>query len=146
MYTIDWSDIQHCHNPNTELWDRTNGRLYRVSWAATFKPAHVNLGAKSDAELAALHTHRNEWHVRMARRLLQERAAHRPLEARALATRAWGVAPFNVYAATETNHYVITVTNDEVEFWCNDNDMFWGHAFSVEGTLERGITRVTLEG
>lgn len=86
MYTIDWSDIQHCHNPNTELWDRTNGRLYRVSWAATFKPAHVNLGAKSDAELAALHTHRNEWHVRMARRLLQERAAHRPLEARALAT------------------------------------------------------------
>lgn len=32
------------------------------------------------------------------------------------------------------------------EFWCNDNDMFWGHAISVEGTLERGITRVTLEG
>ena len=32
------------------------------------------------------------------------------------------------------------------EFWCNDNDMFWGHAISVEGTLQRGITRVTLEG
>jgi hypothetical protein len=32
------------------------------------------------------------------------------------------------------------------EFWCNENDMFWGHAISVEGTLERGITRVTLEG
>jgi hypothetical protein len=32
------------------------------------------------------------------------------------------------------------------EFWCNDNDMFWGHAITVEGTLERGITSVTLEG
>jgi len=85
VYIIDWSDIQHCHNPRDEVWDRTNGRLYRVSWAATWRPAKVNLGARSDAELAALHLHRSEWHVRVARRVLQHRAAQRTLEPIAVA-------------------------------------------------------------
>jgi len=80
VYTIDWSDIQHCHNPRDELWDRTNGRLYRVSWAATYKPTKVDLSAMTDGQLAALHTHASEWYVRTARRLLQERAATRPIE------------------------------------------------------------------
>lgn len=86
VYTIDWSDTQHCHNPNSELWDRSNGRLYRVSWAATYQPKQVNLGAMTDAQLAALHTHRNEWFVRVARRILQERAATRTLDIAALAS------------------------------------------------------------
>ncbi len=85
VYAIDWSDIQHCHNPRDEVWDRTNGRLYRVSWAATYQPVKVDLHAKSDRELAALHTHKNEWFVRTARRLLQERAAARAIEPAALA-------------------------------------------------------------
>ena len=84
VYVIDWSDTQHCHNPNAELWDRSNGRLYRISWAATYRPTKVDLAAKTDAELAALHTHKNEWFVRTARRVLQERAASRPLDAGAL--------------------------------------------------------------
>ncbi len=75
VYVIDWSDRQHCHNPATEIWDRTNGRLYRLVWAETFRPVTVDLTAKTDAQLVALHTHRNEWFVRTARRLLQERAA-----------------------------------------------------------------------
>jgi hypothetical protein len=49
VYVIDWSDTQHCHNPATEIWDRTNGRLYRVAWAETFRPVTVNLAAKTDA-------------------------------------------------------------------------------------------------
>ena len=85
VYTIDWSDNQHCHNPRDEIWDRTTGRLYRVSWAATYKPAKIDLGAMTDAQLAALHTHKSEWHVRVARRVLQERAAARAIDAGALA-------------------------------------------------------------
>ncbi|MDP3072735.1 MAG: DUF1080 domain-containing protein [Opitutaceae bacterium] len=84
VYTIDWSDTQHCHNPRDEIWDRTTGRLYRVSWAATYKPTKVDLGAMTDAQLAALHTHKSEWFVRTARRVLQERAATRPIDAGAL--------------------------------------------------------------
>jgi putative membrane-bound dehydrogenase-like protein len=84
VYVIDWTDRQHCHSPHDERWDRTNGRIYRVAWAETFKPVRVDLRARSDAELVALHTHKNEWHVRTARRLLQERAAAGKIDASAL--------------------------------------------------------------
>jgi putative membrane-bound dehydrogenase-like protein len=84
VYVIDWSDRQHCHNPATEVWDRSNGRLYRVAWAETFRPVTVDLGAETDAELVALHAHRNEWFVRTARRLLEERAAAGTLDPAAL--------------------------------------------------------------
>jgi putative membrane-bound dehydrogenase-like protein len=85
VYICDWSDTQHCHNPRDEVWDRTNGRMYRVAWAASFKPVKVDLAAKSDVELAALHAHRSEWFVRTARRLLQERAAKRAIAPEAVA-------------------------------------------------------------
>jgi putative membrane-bound dehydrogenase-like protein len=85
VYIIDWVDRQHCHTPSDEKWDRTNGRVYRVSWADTYKPAKVDLNAKSDAELAALHEHKSEWFVRTARRLLQERGAKGAVAPAALA-------------------------------------------------------------
>ncbi len=74
VYIIDWVDPQHCHNPNTERWDRTNGRIYRMQWQATFKPVKVNLGALSDVELVEQLKHKNQWYARTARRLLHERA------------------------------------------------------------------------
>jgi putative membrane-bound dehydrogenase-like protein len=74
VYIIDWVDPQHCHNPNTERWDRTNGRIYRMQWQATFKPVKVNLGAMSDVELVKQLKHKNQWYARTARRLLHERA------------------------------------------------------------------------
>src|SRR4030095_10405421 len=70
-----WYDSQHCHNPNVERWERESGRVYRLAYAATYKPVKVDLGALDDAQLVALHTHKNEWYVRTARRLLAERAA-----------------------------------------------------------------------
>lgn len=75
VYIIDWVDRQHCHNPRAEQWDRSNGRIYRVSWAETYRPVSVDLGVKSDEELLALQTHQNRWYARTARRLLQHRAA-----------------------------------------------------------------------
>lgn len=74
-YVIDWCDKQHCHTPNDEKWDRSNGRIYRISWAKTYKPVKVDLGKMSDVELAQLQTHKNEWLVRMGRKVLMERAA-----------------------------------------------------------------------
>ncbi|HEV7402528.1 MAG TPA: PVC-type heme-binding CxxCH protein [Chthoniobacteraceae bacterium] len=75
VYMVDWCDLQHCHNPAPDKWDRTNGRVYRVSWAETYKPVKVDLGTMSDLELAKLHTHLNDWYPRQARGLLQARAA-----------------------------------------------------------------------
>lgn len=74
VYIIDWYDQQHCHTPIEEKWDRTNGRIYRVSWAATYKPVKVDLSKMSDLELAKLQTHEDDWYRRQARRLLMERA------------------------------------------------------------------------
>ncbi len=74
VYFIDWYDMQHCHNPNVERWDRSNGRIYRMQWQATYKPVKVDLAAKSAVELVELQTHKNQWYARTARRLLHERA------------------------------------------------------------------------
>jgi len=73
VYVIDWYDQQHCHNPNTERWDRSNGRIYRLQYEATYRSARVDLGSKTGLELVALLTNRNEWYARTALRLLNER-------------------------------------------------------------------------
>src|SRR5207249_7032424 len=80
VYVIDWYDQQHCHNPNTERWDRGNGRIYRIEYASTYKPRQVDLGGLKDAGLAELQLNKNEWFVRTARRLLHERAQSRAIE------------------------------------------------------------------
>ena len=74
VYMIDWVDLQHCHNPNTERWDRGNGRIYRLQYADTFRPVKVDLSRRTDLELVELLGHKNHWYGRTARRLLHERA------------------------------------------------------------------------
>ena len=74
VHLIDWYDRNACHRTNPEIWDRSNGRVYRVSYG-DIKPIGVDLSKKKNVQLAKLHLHENEWYVRMARRLLQERAA-----------------------------------------------------------------------
>ena len=75
VYVIDWYDAQHCHNPNDSRWERGDGRIYRIAWAATYKPVKCDLGSMPDAELVGLMGHPNAWWERTARRVLQERAA-----------------------------------------------------------------------
>ncbi|MCA9150322.1 MAG: DUF1080 domain-containing protein, partial [Planctomycetales bacterium] len=75
VYISDWYDPRHCHNPNVEHWDRGNGRIYRMQYDATYRPQVVDYQSASDDQLVAAHSHKNEWHVRTARRLLAERAA-----------------------------------------------------------------------
>ena len=72
VYMIDWYDEQACHLTNPEIWDRTNGRLFRVSYGEP-APLRVDLGALKERELIELCLHPNDWYVRTARRLLAER-------------------------------------------------------------------------
>src|SRR5207245_8115252 len=65
-----------CHN--YEAVDRGNGRIYKITYggaASGHKPFHEDLAKLSDAALVQRQLHTNDWHVRHARRLLQERAA-----------------------------------------------------------------------
>lgn len=75
VYVIDWYDKQACHTGNIDVWDRTNGRIYKVSHRGTKPVVGIDLQKKTDAELVQYQLHENEWYVRHARRILQERAA-----------------------------------------------------------------------
>lgn len=83
-YVIDWYDKQACHLKQPEVWDRSNGRVYKISYngsssGATEKP--LDLSKLSSEELVKLQLHPNDWYVRHARRLLQERGDDRKAQA-----------------------------------------------------------------
>ncbi|MBX3742831.1 MAG: c-type cytochrome [Akkermansiaceae bacterium] len=79
MYLTDWYDEQTCHNVNGEVWDRSNGRIYKITYG-TPEVKSVDLKKSTDAELVAFQMHKNDWFVRTARRMLQQRAADGTLD------------------------------------------------------------------
>lgn len=71
VFVSDWSDTGECH---TYKPDKTSGRIYKISFGMpNTKP--VDLEKLSNAELVELQLHKNDFCVRHARRILQERAA-----------------------------------------------------------------------
>lgn len=72
VYVSDWSDTGECHDyKNTH---RETGRLYRIVYG-NLRSKAVDIASLSNAELVKRQLHKNDWHVRHARRVLQERAA-----------------------------------------------------------------------
>lgn len=72
LYMIDWYDKNQCHHFNVEGHDRTNGRIFRVTFGDR-KPPRVNLAALSSAELAAKLSDPDPFVARHALRILRER-------------------------------------------------------------------------
>jgi putative membrane-bound dehydrogenase-like protein len=70
VFVSDWHDTGECHD-----YDRVEpcGRIFKVTFG---QPTAVStdLSTLTDAELVRLQLHKNDWWVRGARRLLQERA------------------------------------------------------------------------
>jgi putative membrane-bound dehydrogenase-like protein len=73
VYFIDWYDKQSCHRNEPEIWDRTNGRVYKIVHKDTKPRKGFDLGKSTNDELIALLSSKNSWDVRHARRILQER-------------------------------------------------------------------------
>ncbi|MEW6305244.1 MAG: PVC-type heme-binding CxxCH protein [Verrucomicrobiota bacterium] len=72
VFMSDWNDTGECHSyVNTR---RGTGRLFKVTYG-TPRATQPDVSKLGDAELVALHLHKNDWWVRHARRVLQERAA-----------------------------------------------------------------------
>lgn len=71
VYLIDWYDKNACHRTNPEIWDRTNGRIYRIVYGEA-SPQAFDATEWYEAQLLAAHEHDNEWYVRMARKLLMQ--------------------------------------------------------------------------
>lgn len=72
VYASDWSDTGECHS--TRNTRRQTGRIYRLTYLST-ELDRVNVAESTDEELVALQLHDNDWFVRHARRILQERKA-----------------------------------------------------------------------
>lgn len=79
VYFCDWYDTRHCHNPGVEVWDRGNGRIYRMQYDATYRPPQIDWHRAIDQELIEAQRHPNDWHARTARRVLAERHVKEPL-------------------------------------------------------------------
>jgi putative membrane-bound dehydrogenase-like protein len=76
VFVTDWTDTGECHN-HVEV-DRTNGRIYKITYGKPLllqKTFREDLSKLTDLELVERQLHKNDWHVRHARRILQERAA-----------------------------------------------------------------------
>ncbi|MEM7144721.1 MAG: PVC-type heme-binding CxxCH protein [Verrucomicrobiota bacterium] len=74
LYTSDWNDSQTCHHRDVEIWDRSNGRIYRVRHGEA-KSTVTNLVERDVEGLVAALGHGNAFWARQGQRLLQERAA-----------------------------------------------------------------------
>ena len=79
VYLTDWYDTGECH---TRTPQTGNGRVYKITYGSPPDPrvaagpkGHIDLQTLPAPDLVGLQLHKNDWHVRHARRLLQERGA-----------------------------------------------------------------------
>ena len=89
VYLLDWYDKQICHTTN-DIWDRTNGRIYKISYKDAKPVKSFDLSKATWAELVKYQEHENDWYARTARRIMQERVSRDPkaaAEARAELTK-----------------------------------------------------------
>jgi hypothetical protein len=75
VYMIDWYDKNQCHHNNVEGHDRSNGRIFKIVYNDQ-KWTPVDLQKATDEQLVQYQLHRNDWYVRHARRILQERGSN----------------------------------------------------------------------
>ena len=76
VFAIDWYDKNQCHSSNPDVHQKTMGRIFKISHE-TDKWVQVDLSKASDGELVNYQLHPNEWYVRNARLILQERGANK---------------------------------------------------------------------
>ena len=72
VFVSDWNDLGECHD-NDGVY-RSSGRIYKVTYGKAKPTGNFDLARLGDEELIKLQLHKNDWFVRHARRLLQERA------------------------------------------------------------------------
>jgi len=85
VYLIDWYDKNQCHHNNESGHDRSNGRVFKISFGEP-RFAKVDAAAQSTADLVKLAITRGDWLANHARRLLQERAGKAPQVSEAVAS------------------------------------------------------------
>jgi putative membrane-bound dehydrogenase-like protein len=83
VYMIDWYDKNQCHHKEINGHDRTNGRIFKVSYKETCGDPKGIDPRTSSLDLVKLLAHTNDWYSRHALRILQERMPRMKERARA---------------------------------------------------------------
>jgi putative membrane-bound dehydrogenase-like protein len=76
VFAIDWYDKNQCHSPNPDVHNKTMGRIFKISHE-TDEWVQVDLSKASNMDLVNYQLHKNEWYVRTARLILQERGPNK---------------------------------------------------------------------
>jgi len=77
VYVADWHDARTAHPDPDAEWDRTNGRVYRITPGEVPRPVPFDLARVSVAELRSRLFSTSQWQVRRSR---QELIRRRPLQ------------------------------------------------------------------
>jgi len=80
VFVCDWYDKLPCHQvkPHDQTTGFGTGRIYKFHYVKDGAPAavkNIDLNKLSDEELVKLQLHKNDWWVRQARQVMQDRAA-----------------------------------------------------------------------
>lgn len=80
VFINDWYDQRPCHQlrPHDQDMSFYTGRIYKITYTDVGGPkriAGIDLSKTTNEELIQYQLHRNDWYVRTARRVLQERHA-----------------------------------------------------------------------
>ncbi|MEY4272600.1 MAG: hypothetical protein RL250_1466, partial [Verrucomicrobiota bacterium] len=75
LYVSDWTDPQTCHNNNQEIWDRSNGRIYRIAYGNPKSRAQDLTKLDAPALVKVAVDDPNGLLARQARKVLSERGA-----------------------------------------------------------------------
>jgi len=73
VYVADWHDQRTAHPDPDAEWDRTNGRVIRISHGKPASLGPFDMGGFTHEQLLAELSGPNQWRVRTARRILAQR-------------------------------------------------------------------------
>ncbi len=72
VHVIDWYDKNQCHSTNPDVHNKTLGRIFKIRHDGD-RWVKVDLKKMTSDALVDLQLNHNDWYVRHARRILQER-------------------------------------------------------------------------
>ncbi len=73
VFVVDWYDKRASHLDPRDTWDRSNGRIYKISYGGHREIAPFDLSKEKTDALIDLRSRPNDWWADTARRILFER-------------------------------------------------------------------------
>ena len=144
VFAIDWYDQNQCHSSNPDVHDKTLGRIFKISHKND-QWVQVDLQKATDLELVNYQLHPNEFYVRQARTILQERGANPEVHAALKKILANNVDITRKLRALWTLHVTQGINEKELNhLLSNDNEYLRSWAIQLL-TEDKKVSSTTLE-